>query len=59
MARATIFFLNLGAALLALHPAAFAAKRVAFVVGIDAYDSLPQGNSCKRRAITATPSAAR
>ena len=48
MARATIFLLSLCTALLALHPAAFAAKRVAFVVGIDAYDNLPAGEQLQK-----------
>jgi uncharacterized caspase-like protein len=48
MARATIFILSLCVALLAFHPAAFAAKRVAFVVGIDAYDNLPAGEQLQK-----------
>jgi hypothetical protein len=56
MARAMNFLLSLFTALL-LHPGAFAAKRVAIVVGIDAYDNLPAGASCKRPSTTAALSA--
>ena len=38
--RRAVVSLCCGLLFLALAPAAFAAKRVAFVVGIDAYDNL-------------------
>jgi hypothetical protein len=41
MHRAILAFLGLVLAVLACTPSAFAAKRVALVIGIDRYDNLP------------------
>ena len=48
MRRATMLLLCFCAILLALAPAAFAAKRVALVVGIDQYDNLPAEQQLKK-----------
>ena len=42
MRRAVVLFFGLVLAVLAFSPSAVAAKRVALVIGIDAYDNLPK-----------------
>ncbi len=48
MRRAAILLLLAYASFIAFAPAAFAAKRVAFVVGIDKYDNLPAQQQLKK-----------
>jgi hypothetical protein len=48
MRRATILLLLAYTGFIAFAPAAFAAKRVAFVVGIDKYDNLPAQQQLKK-----------
>jgi hypothetical protein len=53
MRRAVVLFFGLVLAVLAFSPSAFAAKRVALVIGIDAYDNLQklQKAVCNEKAV--------